>query len=465
MTVGSTLMAAAFSLTYSVVCRFIKNKVNLWFSILPVVFIAILIQPHFSRPVRTFLGSLIFSIQHPIILISIIASVNTNNSKGLRLVMVSMFVAFSAFIIRIVSEIMMPQIYTFLLSSHFPQVIVNLMLLIALIMFVLGLLLMQIETDENDLIQVNMVLERKNRTLKRKKKNLTELNKELSFARDLAQEGSRAKSVFFANMSHEIRTPMNAILGFCELMKMKTTDKESSHFLEIIDTNAKTLMQIIGNILDLSKFETGVDDGAVQVNISTVFPNGINYCGTKYSSTDKFFIGINGYVTFGQSYGGYTAVGLPVTPYAMVAGFYTDLMCSTNGGYVFVDLDTTASDPCVTVTFYDSYEYPNNIANRDRFQIRIHRVGTDVLNGDPAAVEIRYNKLALSAHTADGGWTDGKGSGSVPTLKYGRVKDAFFGSPPTLMLKNYFSTRVSLMLKNIIHIKIWKQLFYLAQCL
>jgi PAS domain S-box-containing protein len=81
---------------------------------------------------------------------------------------------------------------------------------------------------------------------------------ELVKARKRAEESDRLKSSFLANMSHEIRTPMNAILGFASLLKNENYSKERRDaFIEIINTNSKQLLQIITDIIDISKIESG----------------------------------------------------------------------------------------------------------------------------------------------------------------------------------------------------------------
>jgi len=70
------------------------------------------------------------------------------------------------------------------------------------------------------------------------------------------EEAAKAKSLFLANMSHEIRTPLNGILGFLELLKTTQTDPEQQEYISTIEKSAKNLLQIVNNILDVSKIES-----------------------------------------------------------------------------------------------------------------------------------------------------------------------------------------------------------------
>ncbi len=73
-----------------------------------------------------------------------------------------------------------------------------------------------------------------------------------------AEHSSQEKSLFLANMSHEIRTPMNAILGFSELLQADLREPRHRQYLQSIRTSADSLLQLINDILDMSKIESGV---------------------------------------------------------------------------------------------------------------------------------------------------------------------------------------------------------------
>lgn len=81
---------------------------------------------------------------------------------------------------------------------------------------------------------------------------------ELIKAKNRAEESNRLKSAFLANMSHEIRTPLNAIIGFSQVLASATNDEDRQSYIDIIEKNNELLLQLINDVLDLSKIEAGV---------------------------------------------------------------------------------------------------------------------------------------------------------------------------------------------------------------
>ncbi|HJA56515.1 MAG TPA: PAS domain-containing protein [Candidatus Bacteroides intestinigallinarum] len=89
---------------------------------------------------------------------------------------------------------------------------------------------------------------------------LKETERMLIGAKEKAEEADRLKSAFLANMSHEIRTPLNAIVGFSSLLEEAEDAEEKHLYAKIIEENNKLLLQLISDILDLSKIEAGTFD-------------------------------------------------------------------------------------------------------------------------------------------------------------------------------------------------------------
>lgn len=84
-----------------------------------------------------------------------------------------------------------------------------------------------------------------------------EIEQELVSAKERAEESNRLKSAFLANMSHEIRTPLNAIVGFSGILASEEGNENKEEYLSIIENNNTLLLQLISDILDLSKIEAG----------------------------------------------------------------------------------------------------------------------------------------------------------------------------------------------------------------
>lgn len=96
--------------------------------------------------------------------------------------------------------------------------------------------------------------------------NRKKMEQELTTAKELAEESNRLKSAFLANMSHEIRTPLNAIVGFSGILASTEREEEKQEYVSIIENNNTLLLQLISDILDLSKIEAGT----LELNYSNI---------------------------------------------------------------------------------------------------------------------------------------------------------------------------------------------------
>ncbi len=121
--------------------------------------------------------------------------------------------------------------------------------------------------------------------------------------KQVALEASRAKSIFLANMSHEIRTPLNGIIGFTELLKNTDISGEERDFVDIIEKSSENLLEIINNILDLSKIESDkIEVEEILFSPITEFENAVEVFGAKAAEKNirlSFYMdpSLNGYLS------------------------------------------------------------------------------------------------------------------------------------------------------------------------
>ncbi len=86
----------------------------------------------------------------------------------------------------------------------------------------------------------------------------TKYENELRIAKEKAEESDRLKSNFLANMSHEVRTPLNAVIGFSELLREENLKpQQRNEYIDIVTANSRNLLELINDIIDISKIEAG----------------------------------------------------------------------------------------------------------------------------------------------------------------------------------------------------------------
>ncbi|MDD3812868.1 MAG: ATP-binding protein [Bacteroidales bacterium] len=115
---------------------------------------------------------------------------------------------------------------------------------------------------------INMMIDdlRKKYAIEQENDRIKVLNRELEKAKAKAEESERLKMAFLANMSHEIRTPMNGILGFAELLKDPSLSGEQQYeYIKIIEKSGKRLLNIINDIVNISKIEANMVTANVTV--------------------------------------------------------------------------------------------------------------------------------------------------------------------------------------------------------
>ena len=143
----------------------------------------------------------------------------------------------------------------------------------------------QLDEQKLRVEEVNRDLEKK---VKHRTFELERRNVELTTAKNRAEQSDRLKSAFLANMSHEIRTPMNGIIGFANLLNEAENQEEHNEFVNIIVENGEHLLDLINEIIDISKIEAGVLElSKGEFSLNQLFDELLNFFKSDKNVVDK----------------------------------------------------------------------------------------------------------------------------------------------------------------------------------
>ncbi len=133
----------------------------------------------------------------------------------------------------------------------------------------------ELRVQQEELMQTNQELEERTFLLEERNQQVRERNAEIQFKSSELEESSKYKSEFLANMSHELRTPLNSILLLSKLMAdHPSLEKEYAGYAEVIHNSGQGLLQLIDEILDLSKIEAGkMEMDVTQVSVNELTKN------------------------------------------------------------------------------------------------------------------------------------------------------------------------------------------------
>jgi len=266
---------------------------------------------------------------------------------------------------------------------------------------------------------------------------ISETQEDLRIARDAAETANAAKSSFLANMSHEIRTPMNSIIGFSELAQDGDIPQKSKEYLDNIQDSAKWLLNIINDILDISKIESGkVELERIPFDLPSIF----SHC--QISITPKAAEKGVALYCYAEPSFGKTLLGDPIRLRQIILNLLSNAIKFTNNGMVKLLASIVTTDADTATVHFEVKDSgigmnPDQIARIFEPFMQADDTVTRKFGGTGLGLAISKNLIELMGGTLNVESAVGVGSKFSFNITFGLTEDAAEISSKRYVLSDY----------------------------
>ncbi|MFC1684292.1 ATP-binding protein, partial [Pseudomonadota bacterium] len=206
-----------------------------------------------------------------------------------------------------------------------------------------------IARDISEQKKMELELQQTNEELRQEIEQRERIERHLKAAIQAADEANQAKSEFLANMSHEIRTPMQAIIGMADMLVETPLSDEQSHLVTTLEHAGNSLLEIVNNILDLSKIEAGkIELTIARFDVSSVIDAVMRIC--SFKARDK-----------GIDISSHIATDIPpsllgdrVYLQQVLINLIDNAIKFTSQGHIAVKVEMNQADECRHIADYDA---------------------------------------------------------------------------------------------------------------